>query len=121
MATVFFITHPDVLIDPVVPVPDWPLNAHGVARMRAMLEQDWVSTIVRVASSTERKAIDGAEILAAHLGLVPVTHPGLGENDRSSTGFLPKSEFEATADAFFAQPEISMHGWERAVDAQARI
>jgi hypothetical protein len=27
----------------------------------------------------------------------------LGENDRSATGFLAKDEFEATADAFFAQ------------------
>jgi hypothetical protein len=29
MAAVFLITHPDVAIDPSVPVPDWPLNARG--------------------------------------------------------------------------------------------
>ena len=63
MATVFFITHPDVLIDPAVPVPEWPLNARGVARMHAMLSPDWVPGIGHVASSTERKAIDGAAIL----------------------------------------------------------
>jgi broad specificity phosphatase PhoE len=121
METVFFITHPDVLIDPAVPVPEWPLNARGVARMHAMLSQDWVPGIDHVASSTERKAIDGAAILATHLGLRPVSHPGLGENDRSSTGYLAKPEFEAMADAFFAHPEQSVAGWERAVDAQARI
>ena len=121
MAKVFFITHPDVLPDPAVPVTEWPLNARGVARMRAMLSQSWVPGIVHVASSTERKAIDGAAILAAHLGLRPVTHPGLGENDRSSTGYLAKPEFEVMADAFFAHPEQSVAGWERAVDAQARI
>jgi broad specificity phosphatase PhoE len=121
MATVFFITHPDVLIDPAVPVPEWPLNARGVERMHAMLSQRWVTGIVHVASSTERKAIDGAAILATQLGLRPVTHPGLGENDRSSTGYLAKQEFEAMADAFFAHPEQSVAGWERAVDAQVRI
>jgi broad specificity phosphatase PhoE len=121
MDTVFFITHPDVSIEPGVPVPEWRLNARGLARMRAMLIQEWVSGIVHVASSTERKATDGAAILAAHLGLLPVTHPGLGENDRSSTGYLPKAEFEATADAFFARPDESVRGWERAVDAQARV
>jgi broad specificity phosphatase PhoE len=121
MATVSFITHPDVLIDPTAPVPDWRLNARDRARMRAMLSQSWVPGIVHVASSTERKAVDAAAILAIHLGLAPITHPGLGENDRSSTGYLPKPEFEAMADAFFAHPEQSVAGWERAVDAQVRI
>jgi broad specificity phosphatase PhoE len=45
----------------------------------------------------------------------------LGENDRSATGYLPKQEFEATADAFYARPQESVRGWERAADAQARI
>ena len=121
MATVYFITHPDVSIDPAVPVSDWPLNTTGVARMKVMLTQSWVSGITHVASSTERKAIDGAVILATHLGLRPVTHPGLGENDRSATGYLSKPEFEAVADAFFARPAESVRGWERAVDAQTRI
>ena len=121
MASVYFITHPDVLIDPAVPVPEWRLNARGVARMRAMLVHDWIRGIAHVASSTERKAVDGAAILAAHLGLVPAMYAGLGENDRSSTGYLAKAEFEAMADAFFANPEASVSGWERAVDAQARI
>jgi broad specificity phosphatase PhoE len=121
MATVFFITHPDVLIDPAVPVPDWPLNPRGIERMRAMLSQPWVPGIVHVASSTERKAADGATILAEHLKLTVVLHPGLGENDRSSTGYLPKTDFEVMADAFFAHPEESVRGWERAVDAQARV
>lgn len=121
MASVTFITHPDVAIDPHVPVPDWHLNPTGVARMHAMLTQPWVASITHVASSTERKARDGADILAAHLGLLPSVHADLGENDRSATGYLPKLAFEALADAFFANPSQSMQGWERAVDAQTRI
>ena len=30
-------------------------------------------------------------------------------------------EFEATADLFFAHPTQSIRGWERAIDAQARV
>ena len=86
-----------------------------------MLSHIWIPGITHVAASTERKAMDGATILASHLGLTIVTHSGLGENDRSATGYLPKAEFEAMADAFFARPEDSVSGWERAVDAQARI
>jgi broad specificity phosphatase PhoE len=70
-------------------------------------------------SSTERKAMDGAEILAGGRGFR--TLAALGENDRSATGYLPRDAFEAMADAFFAQPETSVRGWERAIDAQSRI
>jgi broad specificity phosphatase PhoE len=121
MAIVYFITHPDVTIDPATPVPEWRLNPRGLARMRVMLMQPWIPDIVHVACSTELKAIDGAAILGAHLGLVPERHAGLGENDRSATGYLTPDKFEATANAFFARPLQSVSGWERAVDAQARI
>jgi broad specificity phosphatase PhoE len=71
--------------------------------------------------STECKARDGAEILARHLGR-PVTELAeLGENDRSATGYLPRIEFEAVANRFFAHPDESIRGWERAIDAQRRI
>jgi broad specificity phosphatase PhoE len=120
--TVFFITHPDVAIDPAVPVPDWPLNERGLARMRAMVAHSWATGIRSVFSSDERKARDGARILADGLGLRGYSVIGiLGENDRSATGFLAKTEFEATADAFFAKPQSSVRGWEPAADAQVRI
>lgn len=121
MPTAYFVTHPDVLIDPAVPVPDWPLSSRGRARMARILSLPWVDGVRAIWCSTERKARDGAEILAAHLGL-PVTELAeLGENDRSTTGYLPRTEFEAVADAFFAYPEESVRGWERAIDAQRRI
>ena len=45
----------------------------------------------------------------------------LGEHDRSATGFVLPQEFEALADACFAEPERSVRGWETAADAQQRI
>jgi broad specificity phosphatase PhoE len=65
--------------------------------------------------------LDAANIVAVHLGLNPVVADTLGENDRSATGYLPRDEFEAVADEFFARPDDSIRGWERAVDAQRRI
>jgi broad specificity phosphatase PhoE len=121
MATAFFITHPDVEIDPAIPVPDWPLSAKGRARMQAALARPWVRSIRTIHSSTERKAVDAATILADGLALGFTTMAGLRENDRSATGYLPKSEFETLVDAFFAHPERSVRGWERAIDAQRRV
>ncbi len=89
--------------------------------MRAALARPWVRRISTIYCSSERKAIDAAAILAEGVGVGFDVHAGLGENDRSSTGYLPRVEFEALADAFFARPNESVRGWERAVDAQARI
>lgn len=120
-AQVHFITHPDVLIDPGVPVPDWGLAPRGVARMGHLAAQPWLRGVGSLFSSGERKARQGADILGAALGLPVTVIDGLHENDRSATGFLPPPEFEAVADAFFASPEISVRGWERAIDAQTRV
>ena len=117
----YFITHPNVVVSRDVPVPRWPLSELGRQRMRAGLKQPWVKDIKAVYCSTEQKAIDGAQILASHLSLPFHQIEELGENDRSATGFLPPDEFERVADEFFAKPDRSVRGWERAIDAQARI
>jgi broad specificity phosphatase PhoE len=108
-------------MSPDVPVTQWPLSDLGRKRMTICLQQPWVTDVTAVYSSTEQKAMDGAEILSNHLGIRFISVPELGENDRSSTGFLPPDEFEAAADRFFAMPEASFRGWERAIDAQQRI
>jgi broad specificity phosphatase PhoE len=69
MSTVYFITHPDVVIDPAVPVQEWPLSERGRARMKALAEQNWMSGLRAIYCSTERKATDGAMILAEGLAL----------------------------------------------------
>lgn len=89
--------------------------------MRCLLSQDWIPHVAAIYCSAEQKAIDGAEMLSAALGLPFSIVAALGENDRSATGYLPKTEFEAAANAFFARPRESIRGWERAIDAQARI
>ena len=121
MKTVYFMTHPEVVIDPAVPVPRWPLSIQGLARMRLLLRQPWVSQITAIYCSTEQKAIDGATLLGAHLALPVSQVAELGENDRSATGYLPAPEFESVVDQFFAHPTVSIRGWEPAVVAQQRV
>jgi broad specificity phosphatase PhoE len=119
--SVYFITHPEVVIDPSVPVSEWTLTGEGLGRALRMLSQPWCRQIGQIACSTERKAIAVAELMSHHLRVPCTAYAGLGENDRSATGYLPKEEFEAMADAFFARPGQSVRGWETACAAQARI
>ena len=118
---IFFVTHAEVSVDPAVPVPDWGLSPAGRDRLTHLVALPWVLDLSAVVSSTERKAVETAEVLAAAAGVPLATDEALGENDRSATGYLPPEEFEAVADEFFARPGESIRGWERAVDAQRRI
>lgn len=100
---VLYVCHPEVVIDPAVPVPRWCLTDAGAARMRrfaAALPQP-----AAVWASTECKAVEAAGLLAARFGLGVQVHPGLDEIDRSSTGTLPHGEHDRAADALFAEPE----------------
>ncbi|CAH0284475.1 histidine phosphatase family protein [Roseomonas sp. CECT 9278] len=113
-----FVSHPEVVIDPAVPVPRWHLSPEGIARLRRLVID---TAPAAVWASDETKAIESAGILAARFGLPVQVHRGLAEMDRSSTGYRPRAAFERLADAFFARPEESIEGWERAVDAQRRV
>jgi broad specificity phosphatase PhoE len=118
---VYFITHPEVRVEPARPVPEWSLSERGLLRMRAALALPWTRTLSAIYASEEQKAVEGAEVLAAPLQLEVQRRVALGEVDRSSTGYLPHAEHEATADQLFGHPDVSARGWETARAAQARI
>ena len=121
MAFLIFVTHPEVVIDPLVPVPEWPLNAVGRGRMERFADCLAGRGVTAVYASAERKAMDGAAIVAERLGLACGTDRDLGENDRSATGYIAPPEFWQVVGEFFARPHESIRGWERAADAQARV
>lgn len=119
--SLFFITHPDVVIDPAVPVAEWPLSARGLERMRCMAKQPWLPRLSALYCSTERKARDGAAVLSDLMGLTPIERADLGENDRTATGYLVEAEFQAVVERFFAEPDSQILGWASAVTEQKRI
>lgn len=117
-----YLTHPQVVMEPGKDVRQWSLNPIGAARVSALAARPGcLSRTRRVISSHEVKALETARPLALALGADLEIRPGMHENDRSATGFLPPAEFEKVADAFFAKPLDSIRGWETAADAQRRI
>lgn len=121
MSIVRYVSHPQVRISAEVPVPRWGLSDLGRARAEAMCRQPWIGDVDRIVCSQETKALETASIVAAATGISVEVRVDTHENDRSGTGFVPSERFEELADAFFAQPEHSVEGWERAVDAQVRV
>lgn len=121
MPCLLIITHPEVIIDPNTPIQDWGLSAEGRRRAAAFATSGIFAEVTHLWASTEQKARETADILAAPRSLRIKQDAALGENDRSATGFLPRDRFEAAADAFFAHPNTSFRGWETAAAAQRRI
>ena len=116
-----FCSHPEVRIDPYVPVTRWGLSDMGRDRMETFASSPAVANVAQVVSSSETKALEAASVVAIRSGICVEVRADLGENDRTATGFVPPHEFEQLADAFFAEPEGSISGWETAAAAQARI
>ncbi len=116
-----YLTHPQVRMDAAVPVPLWGLSDEGRERAEAFVARGVVPGGAVLFSSRETKALELAEILGHVTGTPILTDHDMGENDRSATGFLPPALFEDHADRFFAAPNESVSGWERAADAQSRI
>ena len=121
MAVLRFISHPQVRVSADIPVPRWGLTDAGRRRVASVATQPWLASVERLISSDETKALETAAIIAAEAGLPIEVRVGLRENDRSSTGFVPASRFEQLADAFFAEPDTSVEGWETSRDAQTRV
>ncbi|MEL6206705.1 MAG: histidine phosphatase family protein [Pseudomonadota bacterium] len=121
MAWLWYLSHPEVVVDPEVPVPDWGLNEIGSRRVQDWIARGTFAGVGRIVSSTERKARETAAPIAQALGIEPDAREDLGENDRSATGFLPPAEFETARQAFFAAPSVRYRGWETAEGAQVRV
>ena len=116
-----YLTHPQVEIDPDVPVPEWGLSEVGRKRTILIRNASQLQATIKIVSSQETKAVETGSIIADALGVKLECRERMHENDRSATGFLVPSEFEQVANQFFASPETSIRGWERAIDAQKRI
>ena len=121
MARIIFVTHPDVVIDPAVPVPRWPLSKLGRSRMEAFASLLADEALAAVWTSAEQKALDGAQIFSERLAIPHHVDAELGENDRSSTGYLEAEAFWPVVQQFFDRPDESIRGWETARHAQNRI
>lgn len=119
--TTRYLSHPQVVVDPVKEITKWSLNETGQARVARLATSGALAGTTRIVSSAETKALETARPLAQALGCTVEVRDGMHENDRSSTGFLPPDAFEQMADRFFAHPDQSAEGWETAREAQRRI
>jgi broad specificity phosphatase PhoE len=118
---ILYLSHPEVKIDPQVPVPEWEISDMGRSRVLAAVAKGWPGRGWLIVASPEVKAVQTAELLANAFALPLHIHPEMGEVDRASTGYVPHARHEALADALFANLGTGPEGWESAQAASTRI
>jgi broad specificity phosphatase PhoE len=118
---VFLIRHGPVELDLAVPAEQWQLSAAGYDLVLRLAALPCLAGLQTVWSSPEAKAVATARPLAQRYDLPLLLHPKLAELRRGPGNLPQRSEYEAAVSQAFAQPEISVNGWERACDARQRM
>jgi broad specificity phosphatase PhoE len=80
MGLVRYLAHPQVNIDPAIPVPSWGLSELGRTRAAGVARTRQLSRTTQIISSGERKAIETAEIIAAKLNIDVEVREAMHEN-----------------------------------------
>ena len=83
------VRHAAPKVEPKVPSPQWRLSDEGRAAAEALAGRIAAFAPAAVCASTEPKAIETAQILAAPLGLAVATDPAFDEHRREHWPFDP--------------------------------
>lgn len=115
------VKHSLPLIEPNVPGPKWNLSDEGRLRCSALADRIREYAPSQIVCSTEPKAAETAELVAAHLGIEARQQPGLHENDRTGLPYLSKDEHLSLFRRFFSSPDEQVIGLETASRARKRF
>ena len=96
----------------------WPLSERGEEQARLLGGQSFWDEVKAIVTSDEPKAIATVSRIAFERQIPMFTNPNLRELKRTP-GWL--EDYEARVLEVLQKPALSIGGWERAADAQARM
>lgn len=108
-------------IRPDVPPAEWGLTEAGRARARDLAVRLPAPAATALFASTEPKARETAEILAATWDVPVRVLPDLREHERPEPGLLQREQFEGRIRELFARPADRVFGAESADSARKRF
>src|SRR5579859_6356919 len=124
MTSLYYITHPDVDIHPNIPVDQWLVSDEGWKHVDHLIKSPSWKDINVIYSSQEPKALRVAEDIESRIQHLRMPnrlgYSGLGEINRSSTGYLLPEEYQKATEEFYSHPNESYKGWETAIQATER-
>ncbi len=108
-------------VDPARPAEEWPLSEEGRRRCGPLAARLAELGPTGILSSTEPKARETAELIAAELGLEVQESAGLRETARRTVPWLESEELRRAVRELFERPNEVVYGEESAAQALARF
>jgi broad specificity phosphatase PhoE len=108
------VRHSAPLIEEGVPQSRWRLSEKGREAAMVLAGRLLAFDAPAIWTSTERKALETAEVLAAALGLPIREEPDLREHERASLGYMARAEREAGVERLLASDDELVFGDETA-------
>jgi broad specificity phosphatase PhoE len=121
MRKLILIKHASPQIDPDVPPERWDLSEQGRGRCAALAKALRPYLPAVIVSSSEPKASQTAELVAAELGVAVKQGDDLFEHDRSRVPHMPGREFISMMELLFRRPGELILGDETADEAADRF
>jgi len=121
-----FIRHSHPEMEEGIPAAQWRLSEMGRQRCHRLAARLRSYDLEVIVSSTERKAIETAEITAKDLGLLSRVKPGIHEHLRENNllgnfGKLPVEDFRLHVEKLLSNPDDLIFGSETGSQALARF
>ena len=121
MPKLILIKHAKPVVNPDVPSDEWGLGDEGRERAAKMVDTLRPYEITALASSTEPKAKQTADVIASGLGCGVREVEGLHEHDRRNVPHMDTREFISAVAQFFRHPRRLVLGGETAEQAYKRF
>jgi broad specificity phosphatase PhoE len=121
MRRLVLIRHANPTLRSDTPPAEWGLSEDGVRRARILAGRMCPGSARAVYTSTERKAVETAQLLgtAWQLPVTPVL--GLHEHERAGEPLVQASEFERRVRELFGRPRDLVYGTETGEQAKRRF
>ena len=121
MAKLILIKHASPQVLPAVAPEKWKLSERGRQSCAPLAQKLSAHGPRVIISSTEPKALETTELVAAPLRVAHRPAPDLHEHDRSNVPHMRSGEFISMMELFFRRPDELVLGRETARQAQERF
>lgn len=121
MRQLILIRHSESQPLPGLPPAQWGLSPAGRRRCQSLASRLAPYEPTVILSSSERKAVETAQLVASLLKIPYDVVEGLGEHDRSGEPYHDRETFLQLVKTLLTQPEQEVFGQETGAEARARF
>ncbi len=113
MTKLIVITHPAVIIDPLIPIDEWSLSEKGWKQVRQAFKLEFWTSVDVLYSSYELKAYSMAEKASKKFSIpFDSAHKIYDLGETRGRTFIPPDQFDQAVKEWYSDLDHNVNGWE---------